>query len=349
MGETPTIERAYRMRVYPTRRQRALLARLLGATRYVWNWGLARRTEAYRCDRTRLDWVALSREFTALREAEGTQWLGALPREPFTQVVRDLEQAFKHFFEQRAAYPRFKRRGGGKCSVRFTLDQRREQREPCPKGVRLALSHRRARTRARIARLHARIADQRRDTLHRATTAIVCAAQVIAIESLRVKALSRGMGRRAFRRSIADAALGEVRRQLTYKGAWAQRQVVAVDVLFPSSKRCSMCHEVNRALRLERTWCCATCGSLHERDENAAKNLRQEGLRLRASGSPATGKRLERQARGVACVAEGEQQATAVLLQCRPTMNREPAPRSARTETARASSGTARCVVRAGL
>ncbi|HEY2590352.1 MAG TPA: transposase, partial [Steroidobacteraceae bacterium] len=378
MADALTIERAYRMRVYPTRRQRALLGRLFGAARYVWNWALARRTEAYRCDDTHLNWVALSRELTALRRGEGTQWLGELPREPFIQVLRDLERAFKNFFEQRAEYPRFKRRGG-KCAVRFTLDQRRAQvkrgegrdrwayvslpglgrvklrrtealagrlrsvtlsrdgagryfasvtadrvpleearaavieavgvdaglrdllvmhdgseirrieaprslaaklvrlrryqrrqsrqlatqmraqgldpSKPCPKGIRLGLSHRRSRTRMRIARLHARIADQRRDALHRATTAIVREAQVIAIESLRVKAMARSMGRRAFRRSVADAALGEVRRQLTYKGVWALRQVIAVDAFFASSKRCSDCGEINRTLKLERRWC----------------------------------------------------------------------------------------------
>ena len=190
---------------------------------------------------------------------------------------------------------------------------------------------------------------QRRDALHRVTTTIVREAQVIAIESLRVKAMSRGMGRRAFRRSVADAALGEVRRQLTYKGGWANREVIAVDTFFPSSKRCSVCHEVNRALRLERNWHCAACGSVHERDENAAKNLREEGLRLRASGSPATGKRSERQAREVDCVAEGERQATVVFLQCYPTLNREPAQRSARTEIVQVPSGTARRAIRAGL
>ncbi|HEY2590748.1 MAG TPA: RNA-guided endonuclease TnpB family protein, partial [Steroidobacteraceae bacterium] len=247
--------------------------------------------------------------------------------------------------------------------VRLRRYQRRQSRQlaaqmraqgldpskPCPKGIRLGLSHRRARMRARIARLHGRIQDQRRDALHRATTGIVREAEVIAIESLRVKAMARSMGRRAFRRSVADAALGEVRRQLTYKSAWAQRRLIAVDTYFPSSKRCSGCGEINRTLRLERRWCCPACGEAHDRDENAAKNLRKEGLRVLASSSPATGKRLERQARGVACVAEGEQQATFVLLQCRPTMNREPAQRSVRTETAPVPSGAARRAVRAGL
>ncbi len=472
MADSPTLERAYRMRVYPTRRQRAVLARVHGAARFVWNWALARRTEAYRAEGTRLNWIALSRELTALRGAQGSAWLSELPREPFNQVLRDLERAFVNFFERRARYPHFKRRGG-RASVRFTLDQRREQvergadtdrwasvclpglgrvklrrteglkgrlrsvtlsrdgagryfasvtadgvpakeslpaplqavgvdaglrdllvihdgsethrvpapkslsgklarlrryqrhqsrqltaqrraqgldpRKPCPKGVRLGVSARRARTRFRIARLHARIQDQRRDALHRATSTLVREAQVIAIESLRVKAMSRSMGRCAFRRSVQDAALGEVRRQLLYKGAWAGRQVIAVAPQFPSSKRCSACQEVHRGLRLERHWCCPACGAAHDRDENAAKNLRAEGLRVLAGSPPATGKRPGSDARGVACAAEASQRATVVGLQRRPTLNREPAERSERTETARAPSGTAPRAVRAGL
>ena len=126
MNEPPTLERAYRLRAYPTRAQQRELGRLLGAARFVWNWALARRSQAYQADKSTLNWVALSREFTALKGAPETAWLAELPREPFNQVLRDQERAFANFFAQRAKYPRFRRRGG-KASVRFTLDQRREQ------------------------------------------------------------------------------------------------------------------------------------------------------------------------------------------------------------------------------
>jgi hypothetical protein len=102
------------------------LARLAGACRYVWNWALARRTRAYRAEGTRVNWIELSREFTALKGQPETAWLAALPREPFNQVLRDQERAFANFFGHRASYPRFRRRGG-KLAMRFTLDQRREQ------------------------------------------------------------------------------------------------------------------------------------------------------------------------------------------------------------------------------
>jgi putative transposase len=221
--------------------------------------------------------------------------------------------------------------------------------KPCPKGVRLGCSKRRARTKARIARLHARIGDLRHDALHRATTAIVREAEVITLEALRVNAMARSMGKRAFRRSVSDAALGEVRRQLSYKGTWAGRRLIIVDPFFPSSKRCSACGEVNRALRLERRWRCPVCGATHDRDENAAKNLRAEGLRLIAERSAPTGKGPGCEVRGVDCVAEGERQATVVLPQCPPTTNRELARRSVRTETAPVPSRAVRDVVGAGL
>lgn len=469
MSESRTLERAYRLRAYPTRRQQRLLGRLFGATRFVWNWALARRAEAYKTEQPQLNWVLLSRELTVLRAARETAWLGELPREPFNQVLRDQERAFANFFAQRACYPRFRRRGG-KASVRFTLDQRREQiqrgmnqerwalvqlpglgrvklrrsealegrlrsvtlardgagrffasitadrvplaeapaaatyavgvdvglralavvhdgqrarsvlapkalagrlarlrryqrrqsrqiaaqmrsqgldpSKPCPKGVRLGVSRRRCRTGARIAREHTRIGDLRRDVLHRASTGLVREAEVIAIEQLRVRAMVRGMGRRAFRRSVHDAALGELRRQITYKGARAGRRVVRVDALYPSSKTCSGCGAVNAALKLEKHWVCPSCGAHHDRDVNAAKNLRAEGLRLLAVSSSPTGERPGSDARGVVCAAESVPQVTVVPFQRRPTVNREPAQRPARVETRQAPSGTVRRRVR---
>ncbi|EQD57626.1 transposase, IS605 OrfB family, partial [mine drainage metagenome] len=119
--------------------------------------------------------------------------------------------------------------------------------KPAPKGVRLGMSRRRRRTRARIARLHAGVADLRGDALQRASTGVVREAEVIALESLRVRAMARSMGRRGFRRAVADASLGALRGQIIYKGAWAGRQVVAVDPFYPSSKTCSNCAAVNTA------------------------------------------------------------------------------------------------------
>ncbi|EQD59330.1 IS605 family transposase OrfB, partial [mine drainage metagenome] len=86
--------------------------------------------------------------------------------------------------------------------------------------------------------LHAKIGDLRRNHQHQLTAAAVTHAVVIAIEDLAVKAMSRSMGRRSFRRSVGDAGLGEIRRQLAYKAQWRGRVLVAVNRFYPSSKTC---------------------------------------------------------------------------------------------------------------
>lgn len=92
----------------------------------------------------------------------------------------------------------------------------------------------------------------------------------------RVKGLERGRNARAIR----DVAFSELRRQLSYKSDWYGRVLVEVDRWYPSSKSCSQCRHVLDELRLdERQWRCPKCGTLHDRDVNAARNLLTEGLR----------------------------------------------------------------------
>ena len=113
--------------------------------------------------------------------------------------------------------------------------------------------------------------------IHQLTTRLVRDYDVIAIEGLNVKGLSRGF----LSRSMLDAAFGEFTRQLTYKAAWYGKQVVKVNRYFPSSKLCSACGHKLQELKLStRSWRCPECGALHDRDENAAINIETEGLRI---------------------------------------------------------------------
>jgi len=102
-----TIERADRMRVYPTPDQAHPLARLLGATRFVWNGALDRRTMAYRTEDIELDWMMLSKEMTELRRAPTTAWLSEMPSEPFNQVLRNHDKAFSEFLQVDPSTPSF--------------------------------------------------------------------------------------------------------------------------------------------------------------------------------------------------------------------------------------------------
>ena len=444
----PTIERAYRVRLSPTPVQARVLNRLFGARRYVWNWAIATQRAA-RAEGVTLNAVALSREFTQLRQQPETAWLAELPREPFNQTLRDLDRAWSNW-RRGDAKPPTRKRFGTVQSARFTLDQRRDQvdrvlgrvqldgigklrfrvtepmlgrlrsvtvsrdaagrwfasftadgvpapatapaaraalgidvglkttaafsdgttvaapkhlaaklqrlrryqrqqarqraaaarrqgldpAKPFPKGTRIEASNRMRKTQRRIGVLHARIADARRNHQHHVSAAAVAAAQVIVLEDLDLQAMSRSMGRRAFRRGVADAGLGEIRRQVTYKAQWHGRTVVTVDRWYPSSKTCSACGQVHADLQLsDRTWTCA-CGAVHDRDRNAALNIECEGLRILAEGSGdarSTRRRRGTHARGEAAAA-GDRTSSSVTAH---STNRELISSGAQRRTSR--------------
>ena len=132
--------------------------------------------------------------------------------------------------------------------------------------------------RRRVARLHARVADARANFLHHVSRRLVDENQAIVTETLNVRGMLRN---RRLARAIADAGWGELVRQIAYKAEWAGRVHVQVDPWFPSTKRCSACHAVRDDLTLsDRRWRCQRCGTEHDRDVNAARNLAQEGQRL---------------------------------------------------------------------
>ncbi|WP_053693389.1 RNA-guided endonuclease InsQ/TnpB family protein [Streptomyces sp. WM6372] len=148
-------------------------------------------------------------------------------------------------------------------------------------------SSNRGKVREKIARLYALITDVRKDGLDQLTTRLVRENQVLVVEDLAVANLMRspsGTGRRRkakLNQSIADAAWGELLRMLRYKCEWYGRTLVIVDRFFPSTRRCSSCHAKGERLDLWiRSWTCRDCGAVHDRDANAAVNLRDEGLRL---------------------------------------------------------------------
>ncbi|MEV0237086.1 RNA-guided endonuclease TnpB family protein [Nonomuraea sp. NPDC050786] len=136
-------------------------------------------------------------------------------------------------------------------------------------------SSNRDRARRRVARVYARIADRRRDHLHKVTTRLVRENQVIAVEDLTVRNMVKN---RSLARAISDASWRELRGMLEYKAAWYGRELVAVDRWFPSSRLCSACGVLRDKMPLNvREWTCA-CGAVHDRDVNAAKNVLAAGL-----------------------------------------------------------------------
>ncbi|MGP3983001.1 RNA-guided endonuclease InsQ/TnpB family protein [Streptomyces sp. KR80] len=140
----------------------------------------------------------------------------------------------------------------------------------------------RAKARRKVARIHARITDRRRDHLHKLTSKLVRENQTLVIEDLTVRNMVKN---RSLARAISDAAWSEFRSMLEYKAAWYGREVIAVDRFFPSSKLCSTCGTLQEKMPLNvRTWTC-DCGTTHDRDVNAAKTLLGAGLALRVCGA----------------------------------------------------------------
>ncbi|MBM0237266.1 transposase [Micromonospora sp. ATA32] len=144
-------------------------------------------------------------------------------------------------------------------------------------------SHNRAKARLRVARVHARIADRRRDHLHKLSTRLVRDNQTIVIEDLTVRNMVRN---HTLARAISDAAWRQFRIMLEYKADWYGRELITVDRWYPSSKLCSACGALAETMPLAvRSWTCRRCGAVHDRDVNAARNILTAGLAVSACGA----------------------------------------------------------------
>lgn len=367
------VKQAYRYRFYPTPTQAEQLTRTFGCVRYVHNRALAERSRAWTQELRRATYVDTAKALTAWKQDHDTAWLSEVSNVPLQQTLRHLQTAFVNFWQKRAKYPTFKKRGKTTDSATYMTNafsfrdgqvKLAKQAEPLrivwsrplPEGAepssvtvsrncrgqyhisilvettvhdlppttaavgidagitslvtlstgekvtnlrhekrdrkRLALVQRRlarkakgsanrAKARLTVAKVYGRIADRRRDHLHKLSTRIIRENQTVIIEDLTVRNMVRN---HSLARAISDAAWSELRRQLEYKADWYGRTVVAIDRWYPSSKTCSACGRIVDKLPLNiREWTCL-CGAVHDRDVNAAKNILAAGLAVSACG-----------------------------------------------------------------
>jgi len=136
--------------------------------------------------------------------------------------------------------------------------------------------------RVRVAKIHEKIGNTRRNHIHNITTTIVRENQTICVEDLSVKNM---MKNHYLAKNVSDVAWGEFLRQLKYKSGWNERNLITIGKFFPSSKTCNKCKFINQDLTLkDRGWVCPNCGEKLDRDLNASRNILEQGLNNFNSG-----------------------------------------------------------------
>ena len=129
-----------------------------------------------------------------------------------------------------------------------------------------------------VAKVHERVSNTRQDFLHKLSRKLVDESQVIVVENLHVKGMVRN---HKLAKSISDVGWGMFVNFLAYKLERKQGELIEIDRFFPTSKKCSCCNHVMDELSLDiREWDCPGCSTHHDRDANAALNIRKQGIRI---------------------------------------------------------------------
>lgn len=375
---------AYRFELKPNGELQRLLRRFAGSCRYVYNRALDLQQERHKAGEKKLGYAALCKALTEWKAQPETLWLNETPSQALQQALKNLERAYKNFFEKRADFPRFKKKGqsdsfrypqgvkleqgnsriflpklgwiryrnsrhvlgavknatvsqsGGKWFV--SIQTEREVDQPLPHGEAVGIDmgiarfatlsdgshveplnsfkkhqqrlarHQRAMSRtvkfsnnwkkakARVQRIHTRIANARKDFLHKASCQISQNHAMIAIEDLQVRNMSRSAKgnseqhgkqvkqKSGLNRSILDQGWGEFRRQLEYKSAWNGGFVIAVPPHY-TSQTCPCCGHASKDNRqTQAKFECVECGFEENADVVGAINTLARGHRVLACG-----------------------------------------------------------------
>ena len=382
---------AYKYELMPDGQQERQMRRFAGSCRFVFNKALALQKANHEAGNKFIGFAALCKALTSWRNSDETAWLKDAPCHPLQQALKDLERAYKNFFDKRADFPSFKRKGSGdsfrypdpkqikldqpndrmflpklgwlryrnsrkvlgevrnvtvsqSCGKWFaSIQTQRDVEQPLPTATtaigidvgvvrfatmsdgsfisplnsfkkhqqRLARYQRRMsrkvkfsnnwkRAKARVQKIHTRIANARKDFLHKTTTMIRLAARanhaLVCIEDLQVRNMSRSSkgtieqpGKKVsqkcgLNRVILDQGWGEFRRQLGYKAVWNGGMLLAVPA-HHSSQTCPACGHVSKDNRLTQAkFLCLGCGYELHADVAGAMNILARGHRVLACG-----------------------------------------------------------------
>lgn len=364
--------KAFKYRIYPNKVQEVIIAKHIGCVRWVYNYGLERKIQAWTTDKKNMSKFDISNELPDLKVKEGTKWLSEVNAQSLQSSLEHLDQAYKRFFKQKKGFPRFKSKHNSRQS--FTIPQHFkikkyehklvlpkigeinikmhrdfkgsmrkvvisktstgkyyasilvdtiEQPFKCKKvkeattlGIDLGIksfitlsdgrkvdnpkilnqyqkrlkkaqqslsrkvkgSNNRNKSRIKVARVHEKVSNIRKDFLHKLSHSLTHENQVrtIVVEDLNVSGMQKN---HHLARSIGDCSWSAFIDMLKYKCEWNGINFIEIGRFEPSSKLCSDCGTINKNLKLsDREWTCTACGVVHDRDINAAKNIKIMGL-----------------------------------------------------------------------
>ena len=222
------------------------------------------------------------KSITLSKEPNGKFYLSVLIDKPLRQVPQSLSMVGLDL-----GIKDFAVTSGGQVIENFHFKKNEESRlKRLQRQIskKIVGSKNREKARLRFAKLNEKIRNKKLNFLRDVTNHLIDENQVIVMEDLNVKGMVRN---HKLAESISEVNWGEFRRILAYKAAWHGRQLVFIDRFYPSSKRCNHCGYIYKELTLkDRQWVCPECGSLIDRDYNAALNILEEGERIIGLSSP---------------------------------------------------------------